>query len=286
MILIADGGSTKTDWRLIAEHTETKSVQTVGFNPYLSTSAEIEEILWKELDPFISNRSLKQVFYYGAGCSTNAKNEIVAEAIGKLFPHAEICIYHDLLGSARASCGETTGIACILGTGSNSCLYDGTRIVENVLSLGYFFGDEGSGAALGKMLLTAYLHDDLPSDLKSGFNTSYGLSLENILDAIYNQPKPNRFLASFSEFIFAFREHPFVRNLIIENFKAFFRYFVMRYPGYADLPVNCVGSVAYYYEPALRSVALDLGIRVNKIIRNPIEGLVDYHVKTAGLAPT
>jgi glucosamine kinase len=284
MILIADGGSTKTDWRLISQHNEIKPIQTIGFNPYLSTTAEIEEILWKELDPFIVNRNLKQVFYYGAGCSTISKNEIVADAIRKLYPLAEILIYHDLLGAARALCGENEGIACILGTGSNSCLYDGYQIVEGVPSLGYFFGDEGSGAALGIMLLKAYLHNELPSDLTTAFKLRYPFSLENILDAVYSQPKPSRFLASFSEFIFEHKEHPSVKNLISENFKAFFQYFVMRYPRYEELPVNCVGSIAYCYKPQLKEVARDLGVTINRIIKTPIEGLVDYHTKIAGSA--
>jgi len=282
MIIIADGGSTKTDWRLISLHSEIKPIQTSGFNPYLSTTAEIEEILWKELYPFIGDGNLNQVFYYGAGCSTISKNEVVANAIRKLFPQAEIFIYHDLLGAARALCGEHEGIACILGTGSNSCLYDGYQVLESAPSLGYFFGDEGSGAALGKMLLKAYLHNELPSDLTTAFKIRYPLSLENILDAVYNQPKPSRFLASFSGFIFEYQEHPFVKNLISENFRAFFRYFVMRYQRYTELPVNCLGSIAFYYKPLLMKVASDSGITISRVIRSPIEGLADYHVKIAG----
>lgn len=285
MILIADGGSTKTDWRLISPNNEIKPIRTIGFNPYLSNSDEIEEILWKELDPFIGNRNLKQVFYYGAGCSTLAKNEIVENAIGKLFPHAEIFIYHDLLGAARALCGENEGIACILGTGSNSCLYDGHQIVAGVPSLGYFFGDEGSGAALGKMLLTAYLHNDLPADLTTAFKTKYPLSLENFLDAVYSQAKPSRFLASFSEFIFEHQEHHFIKNLISDNFRNFFHYFVMRYPHYTELPINCAGSIAFHYTPLLNEVAKDLGISISSVIRSPIDGLVEYHLTQNGSVP-
>ena len=281
MILIADGGSTKTDWRLISQHNEIKPIQTIGFNPYLSTTTEIEEILWKELYPFVGNHSLRQIFYYGAGCSTILKKEIVANALRKLFPQTEIFIFHDLLGAARASCGESKGIACILGTGSNSCLYDGQQIVESVPSLGYFFGDEGSGATLGKMLLKAYLHGELPTDLTTAFKNKYPLSLEDILDGVYNQAKPSRFLASFSEFIFQYKEHPFIKNLISENFKEFFRYFVMRYPRYTEIPVNCVGSIAFYYKHLLVEVAKKLGISIGKVIQTPIESLVHYHTHIA-----
>jgi len=280
MILIADGGSTKTDWRLISKQNEIlKSIQTIGFNPYLSTSVEIEEILWKELDPFIGNSNLNQIFYYGAGCSTISKNEIVSDAFGKLFPHAEIFVFHDLLGAARALCGNNEGIACILGTGSNSCLYDGNQIVKNMPSLGYFFGDEGSGAALGKMLLKEYLHNDLPPELKITFESKYPFSLENILDAVYSKPKPSRFLASFSEFIFACQDHPYIENLICENFRNFFRYFVMPYPHYSELQINCSGSIAFHYTSFLNKVAAESGITVNKVIQSPIEGLVQYHIQ-------
>jgi N-acetylglucosamine kinase-like BadF-type ATPase len=277
MILIADGGSTKTDWRLISPQSEIISVQTIGFNPYLSTTAEIEQILWKELDPFLGTRKVKQVIYYGAGCSTSSKNEIVSSAIRPFFPEAEISIYHDLLGAARALCGDQPGIACILGTGSNSCLYDGNDIIENVPSLGYFFGDEGSGAYLGKMLLKAYLHDELPHDLKEAFKVRYPLSLENILDAVYNKGKPSRFLASFSEFIFEKQEHSFINKLITANFTEFFRYFVLRYTNYNEYPVNFVGSIAFLYQSLLKDVALEFGIHIGCIKRTPIDGLVEFH---------
>jgi len=282
MILIADGGSTKTDWRLISPQNEIVAIQTVGFNPYLSTTAEIEEILWKELDPFLGTLKINQVFYYGAGCSTISKNEIVANAIETLFPEAEILIYHDLLGAARSLFSYHPGIACILGTGSNSCLYNGKEVIQNMPSFGYFFGDEGSGAYLGKMLLTAYLHSELPSDINDAFNDRYPLSLENILDAVYKKGKPSRFLASFNEFIYEKQDHPFINKLITRNFSEFFKYFVLPYPNYAEYPVSCVGSIAFLYHSLLTDVANEMGIRIGKVIKTPIDGLVAFHAKTAG----
>ncbi|MFZ4704751.1 MAG: ATPase [Bacteroidales bacterium] len=279
MILIADGGSTKTDWRIISPQNEIVSVQTVGFNPYLSTTVEIEEILWKELDPFFDSRQIKQVFYYGAGCSTSSKNQIVANALETFFDRAEIFVYHDLLGAARALCGDNPGIACILGTGSNSCVYDGVDIIENMPSLGYFFGDEGSGAYLGKMLLTAYLHNELPSEINDAFNAKYPLSLENILDSIYNKGQPSRFLASFSEFILEHQKHPFINKLIRSNFAEFLKYFVLRYPNYTDFQASCVGSIAFLYQSQLKDVAKNLGIQVGRIMKTPIDGLVEFHSK-------
>jgi glucosamine kinase len=279
MILIADGGSTKTDWRLVSPQNETIAIQTIGFNPYLSTSAEIEEILWKELDPFLVTRNVKQVIYYGAGCSTNSKNEIVSNAFQAFFPEADILIHHDLLAAARSLCGDRAGIACIIGTGSNSCLYDGHNIIEGMPSLGYFFGDEGSGAYMGKMLLTAYLHNELPTDINEAFRNKYPFSLENILDSVYIKGKPSRFLASFSEFIFEHQQHPFINNLIHINFTEFFKYFVLRYPNYNDFQVSCVGSIAFLYQSQLKEVANNLGFSINHILKTPIDGLVEYHSK-------
>jgi glucosamine kinase len=278
MILIADGGSTKTDWRLISPQNDIVfSIQTVGFNPYLSSTDDIREILWKELDPYLGSHKISRVFYYGAGCSTSSKNEIVSKAMETFFPEAEILIYHDLLGAARALFGDKSGIACILGTGSNSCLYDGKDIINNVPSLGYLFGDEGSGAYLGKMLLTTYLHDELPSDISDSFKKKYSLSLENILDASYNKGQPSRFLAVFSEFIFENNEHPFIKSLITTNFNEFFKYFVLRYPDYTKYAVSCVGSIAYIYQALLREVAGSLNIQIDQITKTPVEGLVAFH---------
>ena len=277
MKLIADGGSTKTDWRVMHEGREFKQIQTTGFNPYLVTSDQIEEILWKELQPFIDNNAVSEIFYYGAGCSTPSKNMIIERAFENVFQHATLHINHDLLGAARASCGSNEGIACILGTGSNSCFYDGRNVTDHIFSLGYFFGDEGSGAYMGKQLLTAYLHNELPDDLAKDFEASHGLSNENILDAVYNKPAPSRFLASFSKFISDNRHHVFIDSLIRDNFRSFYKYQVTCYPRHREVPVNFVGSVAYHYQDILHETGSEFGIRVGKIIQAPIDGLVEFH---------
>jgi glucosamine kinase len=277
MKLIADGGSTKTDWRLLKEGLEYKQVQTTGFNPYLVTSEQIEEILWKELQPFIDNNAISEVYYYGAGCSTPSKNMVIERAFEVVFPKADFYIDHDLLGAARAVCGKAEGIACILGTGSNSCFYDGREVTDHIFSLGYFFGDEGSGAYMGKQLLTTYLHNELPDDLAVKFREAHSLSNENILDAVYNKPAPSRFLASFSKFISDNRLHPFIDSLIRNNFRNFYNYQVICYPRNKDVPVNFVGSVAYHYQDILHEIGAEFGITVGKIIQAPIDGLVEYH---------
>ncbi|HPT01446.1 MAG TPA: ATPase [Bacteroidales bacterium] len=277
MKLIADGGSTKTDWRLLNEGREFKQIQTTGFNPYLVSSEQIEDILWKELQPYIDNTAIAEVFYYGAGCSTPLKNMIVERAFEKVFFNADLYIDHDLLGAARASCGTNEGIACILGTGSNSCLYNGSEVTDHIFSLGYFFGDEGSGAYMGKQLLTTYLHNELPPDLGEKFRETYSLTNENILDAVYNKPAPSRFLASFSRFISDHRQHPFIDSLIRNNFRNFYTYQVCCYPRHKEVPVNFVGSVAYHYQDILRETGNEFGIKSGKIIKAPIDGLVEYH---------
>ncbi len=278
MILIADGGSTKTDWRLIKEGREYKQVQTPGFNPYLIGTDEIEALLWKELQPYIDNNAVNTVYYYGAGCSTPVKNMIVETAFEKIFPNARLHINHDLLAAAHALCGDKEGIAAILGTGSNSCYYDGNEIKDGIFSLGYFFGDEGSGAYLGKKLLTAYLHKELPLEIEIKFKEEYPKSLESILDAVYTKPAPSRFLASFSRFISDNRDHPYIYNLIVEAFRAFYRYQVCCYERHKEVPVHFAGSVAYHYQDILTSVGLEYGIKTGKFIQAPIDGLVEYHL--------
>lgn len=277
MILIADGGSTKTDWRLLKEGREYKQVQTQGFNPYLVGSDAIEEILWKELQPYIDNDAVSYVYYYGAGCSSPVKNMIVETAFEKVFVNARINISHDLLGAAHALCADSEGIVAILGTGSNSCYYDGREIKDGIFSLGYFFGDEGSGAYLGKQLLTAYLHKELPADIEERLKQEYPSSLESILDAVYSKPAPSRFLASFSRFINMNREHPYINNLLTEAFKAFYKYQVCCYPKHKEIPVHFVGSVAFHYQDILTQVGLQFGIRTGRFIQAPIDGLVEYH---------
>jgi len=277
MILIADGGSTKTDWRLIKDGREYKKIQTSGFNPYLVGSDEIEEILWKELQPFIDNNAVSAVYYYGAGCSTAVKNQIVETAFEKIFTKAKLYISHDLLAASHALCGDKEGIAAILGTGSNSCYYDGKNIKDGIFSLGYFFGDEGSGAYMGKQLITAYLHKELPEEVAKKLSEAYPMSLENILDAIYTKPAPSRFLASFSNFINENRNHPYIYNLITEAFRAFYKYQVCCYERHKEVPVHFVGSVAYHYRDILTLVGLEFGINTGKFIKAPIDGLVEYH---------
>jgi len=279
MILIADSGSTKTDWVLVDMEGQTRRYETVGFNPYFVPAEEMREILDKFLVPFINNEGVKEVYYYGSGCSTKNKCFIVEEALERVFPNADMEVEHDLLGAARGLFGKTAGIACILGTGSNSCLYDGNHIIENVPSLGYLFGDEGSGAHIGKVFIRDYLRGKLPKDISKAFDEKYNLNLEKILDSVYNQPWPNRFLASFMEFIAGYKDNRYIQSLVHSSFRKFFGEQITKYTDYDKTVVSCVGSVGYYFKKVMEEVATSYHVNLKAVKKDPIRGLIKFHYK-------
>lgn len=277
MILIADSGATKSDWILLNKNEEPMKFQLVGLNPFYVDTIEIENILSKELTPYIENKKIQKVIFYGSGCSSVFKCMTVEDALNKQFENAEITVESDLLAAARALFINKEGIACILGTGSNSCHFDGNKIVENITSLGYFFGDEGSGAHLGKLFLKDYLLGNLPPKIAKDFKEIYNYNRDNILDAIYNLPFPNRFLASFCEFYADHLSDKYIFDMVSNSFREFFTNQIKQYKGYNKLPVSFVGSVAFFFEPLLRQIAAEFGIEVNQVLRSPINALADYH---------
>lgn len=282
MIIIADSGSTKTDWRLI-ENTKTHHFNTIGFNPFFQDAAdiahELRTILLPGIKSKISSLQIDTIYFYGAGCSTPGKCKIVNEALSTVFSEANITVEHDLLAAARALCGTNKGIAAILGTGSNSCYYDGSKITANIPSLGFVLGDEGSGAYIGKHFIQDYLNKDLPRSISDRFFDAYNMSNEEILNAIYRNPMPNRFLASFSKFIRENKEEQYFSDLIEYNFNQFFDKHICKYPNYRDQQLSCVGSVAYHYSDKLKNIAETKKIQIDKIIESPIDNLVEYHLK-------
>ena len=277
MILIADSGATKCDWILIDQNGGKRKFQTVGLNPYYVGQKEMEAILSKELVPFIENKKVKSVFYYSAGCSTVYKCMMVEDALSLIFKNAELNTYSDMFGAARALLGNEKGIACILGTGSNSCLYDGNKIVENQPSLGYFFGDEGSGAHMGKLFIKDYLLKKLPKAIDEAFRKEHNYTHDNILDAIYNLPFPNRFLASFSSFYSNHLSDQYIYDLVSNSFREFFINQVEPYTGYKKLPLSFAGSVAFYFKDILKEVASEFDLKISKVLRTPIDALSEYH---------
>ncbi len=277
MIVLADSGSTKTTWRF-CESSKVKTVKTSGINPYYLSQAEIEETLRKELVPMIGDpSSVSFVFFYGAGLGNEDRKRDVYIPLHFVFRHASIEVDHDLMAAARALLGHASGIACIAGTGSNSCYYDGRNIIENVTSLGLYLGDEGSGGYKGKLLITDYLRNKLPGHLKERFEETYKDRTADILDKIYKKPMPNRYLASFMSFILEHQQDEYIQNLISRSFRAFIEENVARYSGWRDEKIAFVGSVAYLCLPHLQKLAGDMGFELGQVIQDPINALTDFH---------
>ncbi|MCC9136427.1 hypothetical protein ACFSKU_06205 [Pontibacter silvestris] len=277
MILIADSGSTKTDWRMMDASGVHEQVFTAGINPQYLDSNQIYTIFEQELLPNLKEKTPTVIYYYGAGCSSPERNLRVEQALQKVFPNSEAHVDHDLLAAARALCGHQPGVACILGTGSNSCLYDGKKVVDNVPSLGFLMGDEGSGAYLGKMLIRAYLYRELPEELATSLKNRYNLTKDGILDAVYYTDMPSTYLATFAKFMHEKRKDPVVHAMIHENFTDFFERHVCKYKGFTEVPVNFVGSVAFHFSDTLHQVAKKYGAHIGNIIQSPSEGLIKYH---------
>ena len=281
MILVADSGSTKTDWRAVASNGAEKKFTTAGINPFHQRGDDIESII-RNNDVSSLEDQVTKVYFYGAGCNYEDKIRIVSDAIGSIFTGAHIEIHHDLIAAARALCGRREGISCILGTGSNSCYYDGVNIARNRPSLGYVLGDEGSGAYIGKKFIQDFLYGKIPPSVHNKFIQEYpDLSIDKILDKVYSGYLPNRYLASFSEFVQANISNPYLHGLVYECFYAFLDNHVCKYDSYKELPTHFVGSIAFYFQDILKRVAKDTGVKVGKIIKSPIEGLTHYHTQHA-----
>lgn len=278
MILIADSGASKTDWRMLDQNGSIEQAQSIGYNPYYQPIEQFDKEVREVLVPQIKHPVTK-IFYYGTGCSSDKNRKMIRTALERYFTDAHIEVWHDLLAAARALCGEDQGIACILGTGANSCYYDGVRIVENVTSLGYVLGDEGSGAWMGKKIVADYLRKDLPEKLWDHFKKRFPMDRDEILSRVYSQEMPSRFLGSFSHFIFQHLKEPYCYKLVYDGFSEFMEKNVMRYERYNELKVHFVGSVAFYFSDILRQVANDKGITLKNILESPIAGLTLYHNK-------
>lgn len=276
MILIADSGSTKTDWLLAEGGDVVMRVATQGINPYHQTADEIHNIMSGELLPQLGGQQLGMVFFYGSGC----RDEVVGTLVGVLaqvFPQADtIEVHGDLLGAARSVCGGREGIACILGTGANSCLYDGNAIVMNTPPLGYILGDEGSGAVLCRNFVNALFKGRLSVSVRDAFFAESGLTLDGIIHRVYREPMANRFLASLSPFIHSHIADAGVRGIVVDNFRCFLRNNVACY-NRPDIPLGVVGSIGYVYKEELVEAAEAEGMTVGRVVRSPLEGLLRFH---------
>ena len=285
MLLIADSGSTKTDWRAVDEDgNRILSVITEGLNPYFLSKERIASTIRKEIVPVIED--VEKVFFYGAGCGLTVKANLVKHALDTTVTSripAEVS--SDILGAARSLLQGEEGIACILGTGANSCIYDGRQITSIMPSLGYMFSDWGSGTVMSKDLIALLLQEKLPSGILEDFHNTYKLGRPEILDRIYNKPLPNRFLASFTPFLLKYAEVPECKEIILGNFAKFFFYYVLRYPSVKKaIKVSFTGSVAYRFQSYLLQVASEMGIEIENIVQHPMDGLVKYHCITVPIS--
>lgn len=278
MTIIADSGSSKTDWRLLVSDGTIQQASSPGFNPYYQPIEHLQISIEQFLIPVVSEK-VEKIFFYGTGVSSPRNQEVIKGTFRKFFPEATVEIEWDLVAAARALCGNEEGIACILGTGSNSCLYDGDKIIDQVANLGWILADEGSGTSMGKQLLFDYLRMQLPDALANQFHKRFPFSREEFLEKIYQQEKPSTFLATFSKFILQHLKEPYCYKLVYQSFASFFENNVMKYKGYKDVKVHFVGSVAFYFSDVLRQVANDKGITVKNILETPIAGLTLFHKK-------
>lgn len=276
MIIIADSGSTKTDWCVVGDDGSRATIATRGLNPFHLAEGEMERVVRTEVLPKTGCKEPPSIFFYGSGCRKEVCPK-VRQALAAVFPGAEtIEVQGDLLGAARALCGDEEGLACILGTGSNSCLYDGRHIVANTPPLGYILGDEGGGAYIGKTFLNAMYKGALPTEIREAFEQEVGLDLATIIRKVYTEPQAARFLASLSRHIAHYIYNACVKELVTRCFVDFFRHNLQPYHR-RDLPVGFVGSIAHHYEPLLQEAAAREGYTVGRILRSPMEGLIEYH---------
>lgn len=276
-ILIADSGSTKTDWLLVAPDGTQCELHTDGINPARDTRVYIYNVLYHDLLPLLpQGLELQAVYFYGAGCIEPFSK--TAQGVIEEVLNCPAEVESDLLGAARALCGREVGIACILGTGSNSCLYDGRDIVKHTPALGYILGDEGSGSYLGKTLLNGIFKGMLPEALKDEFCREFSLSMSDVIERVYRLPAANAFLASLVPFIAEHRSHPAIREMLIQSFRLFIERNICIY-GRRELPINCVGGIAFQFEDELRTAAAEEGMQLGRILRRPIESIAHYYYK-------
>lgn len=274
--LIADSGATKAEWTLIDEK-KNKTILTQGISPYFLNREQIRELLLKELKPKMKNVRVDEVFFYGTGCANPDNAKLVKNALKDVFPETKVDVNHDLLAAARALCGHSRGIACILGTGSNSCYYNGKKIVQNSPGLGYVLGDEGSGAYMGKRVLQYYLYNTFDDELKGRFDLKYLTNSSEILENVYKNPLPNRYLAGFVMFLAENRGHYMIENIIEDCLNDFFFTHLCRYKESKALPVNFVGSVAYGFRDVLQELCNSYEFKLGKVLKKPMSGLIEYH---------
>ncbi|MGE0088314.1 MAG: hypothetical protein AB7S50_02430 [Bacteroidales bacterium] len=277
MILIADSGSTKTDWVLLTKSQVNKSIATQGFNPFFFIPEEITREVKKQFIEEKINEQIENIYFYGAGCSSDAMKEVIINGLQPVFKNAQINVKSDLLGTARALFFNKPGIAVILGTGASSGFYNGTYISKAIKSLGYVFGDEGGGDHIGKLFITRFLTDSLSKDIHEKFIQKFNLDKDQILQKVYKEPYPNNYLASFCEFIAENKSSKEIIDIIEQSFNALFENYISRYPDYKSYKIRVTGSIGHIFDNELKRIAEKHGCKIDLILQKPILKLIDYH---------
>lgn len=278
MIAIIDGGSTKCDWVILDNKGNYLfETHTTGFNPNIINVEKIPEELQNNYQLIEHRFKIERIFFYGSGCGVQENKDKVKQAFSKFFSNAKIVVKEDLVAAAYSGYNGKPAIICILGTGSNSCYFDGTNIKLELPSLGFLIGDDGSGCALGKILVKNYFMKKLPKDLHDEFTETYHLKIDELIKNMYHNPRANAYLANFSKFILERKTHPFLQHLVFDELKNYFEYQVLPYEESKTCEINFIGSIAYYYQDILKAAAAEFHLNIGKIVQKPIENLVEYH---------
>lgn len=280
MVAIVDGGSTKCDWVILDDFKKVfMKTETIGFNPNNIAAELIVPEIEKNINLSAVKNSITKVFFYGSGCGIPQNRITIERELEKFFIKAEVIAQEDLTAAAYAAYGGKPAIVCILGTGSNSCYFDGTNLKIKLPSLGFLMGDEGSGSSIGKQLVRRFFMQKLPQDLHAEFEETYHLTIDEALKNMYHTSRPNAYLANFNKFVVERKDHPYFQKMVFEEMLNFFDYQVLPYEESKDAEINFIGSIAYYYENILRSAAAELNLNVGNVVQKPIESLVNYHIK-------
>jgi glucosamine kinase len=275
-ILIADSGATKCEWRLVDKNRK-KAIITQGISPYFLNESQIIALLNKELLPKLGKTEVKKIFFYGTGLANSGNAKLLSKVLKTVFPKAKSEVQTDLVGAARALCGKTKGVACILGTGSNSCYYDGKKIVKNSPGIGYVLGDEGSGAYLGKKVIQYYLYNTFDEELKARFEKRFEVTPVEILDHVYKQPLANRYLASYAIFLAENRGHYMIENIIEDGLNDFFFTHLYKYRESWILPIHFIGSIAFGFRDVLKELCHSYELELGRVFKTPMQGLIAFH---------
>ena len=274
--LIADSGATKTDWCLLKGNRR-QTIFTQGISPYFLDTDQIADLLEKELKPVIKKTQVDEIYYYGTGCANPDNIRSVKKALKKALNAPKIEVTHDLMAAARSLCGKEKGIACILGTGSNSCYFDGKKIVKNSPGLGYVLGDEGSGAYLGKKVIQHYLYNTFDEELRARFDASFTTTPAEILESVYKKPLPNRYLASYARFLAENRGHYMIENILEDGINDFFFYHLCKYNEIWKVPVHFTGGVSFGFSDVIKELCNSYEFEIGSVTQNPMIGLIEYH---------